>query len=78
MSHSGHKAQNPVIVKDVNLILYGQRKTKSPRELYLSNKEETLIKILLVNHPSPQQGDSPHEQYLSVREEYIIVLYQLF
>ena len=40
-------------------------KTKSPRELYLSNKEETLIEILLVNHPSPQQGDSPREQYLT-------------
>ena len=26
---------------------------KSPRELYLSDKEETLIAILLVNPPSP-------------------------
>ena len=25
MSHSGHEAQNPVIVKDVNLIVHGQR-----------------------------------------------------
>ena len=41
---------------------------KSPRELYLSDKEETLIAILLVNPPTPQQGDSPREQYISDKE----------
>ena len=41
---------------------------KSPRELYLSDKEETLIAILLVNPATPQRGDSPREQYISDKE----------
>ena len=48
---------------------------KSPRELYLSDKEETLIAILLVNTPPlPQRGDSPSEQYISDKEQNFIIL----
>ena len=39
---------------------------------------KTLIAISLVNHPSPQRGDSPREQYISDEEDNFIVLYQLF
>ena len=53
-------------------------KTKSPRELYLSNKEETLIEILLVNHPSHHQVDSAREQYLTDKEDNIIARYKPF
>ena len=53
-------------------------KTKSPHEFYLSGKKETLIAILLVSTPLPQQGDSPCEQYFSDREDNIIVHYQPF
>ena len=51
---------------------------KSPRELYLSDKEEILIAIILVNSHSPYKGDSPREQYVSDKEDDIIVLYQPF